>query len=247
MNTLLSLKLSPLISAYNSVIHVKSKDKINMVLEPFQAMVQLSFLSILPIGTKIAIDDNLMYLQLPSLIQPIARWYNIYKKDDVYFLFQVIKRFIKWYNPINNKSSPIPKELYKLILKMSNDGLTNLLKTYDTSGSNALIQIVTMYKTMLSYDGFDKVLSVNPQSDNVSIPNINQELDIDNSSKIDDVFQNIINLYDQSTINIIYHTLLLIQKEDVSENQNNMILGLSLTTGKTNKLIQSWIKNNLMI
>ena len=243
MNTLFSLKLSPLtplISAYNSVIHVKSKDKINMVLEPLQAMIQLSFLSILPIGTKIAIDDNLMYLQLPSLIQPIARWYNIYKKDDVYFLFQVIKRFIKWYNPFTNKTSPISKELYKLILKMSNDGLSNLLKTYDTSGSNALIQIVTMYRTMLSHDGFDKVLSD-------KITPIGQELDIDNSSKIDDVFQHITSLYDQSTISIIYNTLLLIQKEDSIDNQNNMILGLSLITGKTNKLIQSWIKNNLMI
>lgn len=247
MNTLFSLKLSPLISAYNSVIHVKSKDKISMVLEPLQAMIQISFLSILPIGTKIAIDDNLMHLQLPSLIQPIARWYNIYKKDDVYFLFQVIKRFIKWYNPQTNKNSPISKELYKLILKMSNDGLSNLLKTYDSSGSNALIQIITMYKTMLNHEGFDILLSSDKEQFNSKLPDISQELDIDNGSKIDDVFKTVINLYDITVINIIYNSLQMIQKEDIIENQNNMILGLSLITSKTNKSIQSWIKNNLML
>ena len=128
---------------------------------------------------------------------------------------------------------------------MSNDGLTNLLKTYDSSGSNALIQIITMYKTMLNYEGFDIIFS--GDKEHSGFPDISQELDIDNGSKIDDVFKTVINLYDITVINIIYNSLLMIQKEDSIENQNNMILGLSLITNKTNKSIQSWIKNNLML
>ena len=91
------------------------KDKINMVLEPLQAMIQLALLSLSPIGTKLTIQENILYLQSPNIIQPVSRWYNSDKKDDLYFLFQVIKRFIKWYNPIINKDSLMNEELYKLI------------------------------------------------------------------------------------------------------------------------------------
>ena len=65
-----------------------------MILEPLQAMVQLALLSICPIGTKLRIQENILQLQFPTLIQPITRWYNADKKDDVYFLYGVIKRYL---------------------------------------------------------------------------------------------------------------------------------------------------------
>ena len=48
---------------YNSISLNKSKEKINMVLEPLQAMIQLSLLSVSPIGTKLTIHQNILYIQ----------------------------------------------------------------------------------------------------------------------------------------------------------------------------------------
>jgi hypothetical protein len=146
-----------------------------MILEPLQSMIQLALLSVKPIGTKLAIQENILYIQEPSIIQPINRWYNSDKKDDLYFLFQVIKRFIKWYNPENKI---ISIELYNLICSMSLIGLDNLVKTYNNTDNNSIIQVLHLYKNLLE------------------VPN-SKELDKHSNDKvnIDEVFENIIILY----------------------------------------------------
>ena len=215
---------------YNTLSFHKIKDKIDMVLEPFQAMVQLALLSTSPIGTKLTIQENILYTQNPTIIQPLSRWFNADKKDDLYFLFQVIKRFIKWYNPTINKNSIMTKELYHLIICMSIEGLNNLLKTYGTSDSNTVIQVITMYKELL-------------EMDDISI----QNSDISNNMiNIDEVFINIIKLYDKTFLDITYNVLILIQKEEDINIICNYINGYNMITTKNNKLIKEWIKVNLI-
>jgi hypothetical protein len=102
MSSLITFAPNQLKYLYTYFYPIKQKDKLDMILEPLQAMIQLSLLSVCPIGTKITIQENILYLQHPSIIQPISRWYKSDKKDDLLFLFQVIRRFIKWYNPLNN-------------------------------------------------------------------------------------------------------------------------------------------------
>lgn len=216
-----------LITLYNSLAFHKSKDKIDMVLEPLQAMIQLALLSMSPIGTKLTIQENILYLQYPNIIQPLSRWYNADKKDDMYFLFQVIKRFIKWYNPAINKKSIITKELYQLISTMSIMGLNNLLKTYGSSDSNTIIQVINMYKELLENNDSHKY----------------EEVDKIN---IDEVFENITKLYDIVLHDIIYCTLQLIKKEEDVELICNFTNGLNLILSKNNKLIKDWIKVNLI-
>ena len=146
MNSLFQLKTPASISSfYQSLTASKSKDKVDMILEPLQAMVQLALLSICPIGTKLRIQENILHLQSPTIIQPLARWYCSDKKDDVYFLYGVIKRYIKWYNPQINKKSPLKQELYDLITTMAIEGLDNLFKTYSSSDSNTVIHVIQMY------------------------------------------------------------------------------------------------------
>ena len=210
---------------YNTLSFHKVKDKIDMVLEPLQAMIQLALLSTSPIGTKLTIQENILYLQSPNIIQPLSRWYNMDKKDDMYFLFQVIKRFIKWYNPNNNKNSIMTKELYQLIVSMSIVGLNNLLKTYGTSDSNTVIQVITMYKNILEMD------------------DISQHQDIPN---IDEVFVNITKLYEVTFLDITYNVLLLVQKEEDHTIISNYIDGYNMISTKHNKLIKEWIKINLI-
>ena len=217
---------------YNSISFSKAKDKIDMVLEPLQAMIQLSLLSVSMIGTKLTIQENILYTQVPNIIQPISRWYNADKKDDLYFLFQVIKRYIKWYNPHINKKSIITKELYNLITTMSIDGLNNLLKTYNSSDSNTVIQVINMYKNLLE----------KPHEEN----NDKNEEQNNEMICIDEVFVNITKLYEPTILSIIYNILSLIKKEEDSNVCNDYIKGLNLLFTKNNKMIKEWIKVNLV-
>jgi hypothetical protein len=231
MNTILTnITPTQIKTLYNSLFYKSSKDKTDMVLEPFQAIVQLAILSLCPIGTKLTIQENILYLQLPNVIQPISRWYNADKKDDLLFLFQVIRRFIKWYNPRNNTSSPISIELYRLIVGMAVQGLDKLIKTYNSVDCNTITQVVNMYKNLLQ------------THDNQDI----DKLFSDNGLNMDEVFQRIISLYNEMTINIINNFLLLISNETDDTCLLDFIEGFNLIIKKTNTMIKNWIKENLI-
>jgi hypothetical protein len=236
MSSFLNIHPSQSISyLYNSILYNKPKDKIDMILEPLQAMVQLALLSICPIGTKLQIHENILHLQSPNIIQPVSRWYYSDKKDDLYFLYSVVKRYIKWYNPNTNKKSPVTAELYQLITSMSIEGLNNLFKTYSSSDSNTVIHVIQMYKNLLEYNN-DKILT--------------DEYMVDvekNKINIDEVFENIISIYDPVILSVIYNILELIKKEENLVNQTYMIEGLNSILYKVNKSIKDWIKLNLIL
>lgn len=221
---------------YNSIVYGgKPKDKIDMILEPLQAMIQLALLSICPIGTKLRISENILYLQSPTIIQPLSRWYYCDKKDDLYFLYSVIKRYIKWYNPNINKKSPVSVELYQLITSMGIEGLNNLFKTYSSSDSNTVIHVIQMYKNLLEYNN-DKILTDE------------YLLDVEkNKINIDEVFENIITIYDDVILNVVFNILQLVKKEENLIGQQQIIDGLNSILYKTNYSIKEWIKLNLMI
>lgn len=228
MNTILLLQQYQITNLYNSLLFHKSKEKNHMVLEPLQSIIQIALLSCCKVGTKLTIQNNLLFLQIPSLVQPISRWYYADKKDDLYFLFPVIKKFIKWYNPINKKS-PISKELYDLIIKMSINGLKNLIKTYNNSKNITVIQVINMYIELLSIN------------DN------NNQIIIDDNVNIDEIFEKIITIYKPNLLNIIHSTMLILEEEDNMESVNNYITGLNLIMKNNNKEIQNWIQSKLII
>ena len=47
----------------------KKREKLDFILEPLQAMLQLSMLAFCPLGTKLTINDNLLGVQLPGMSQ----------------------------------------------------------------------------------------------------------------------------------------------------------------------------------
>ena len=233
MNSLLLLQPYQLNNMYSSLFFHKSKDKNHMVLEPFQAIVQIALLSVCKIGTKLTIQQNLLFLQIPSIAQPISRWYNSDKKDDLYFLFPVIKKFIKWYNPINKKS-PISNDLYNLIIKMAINGLKNLIKTYQNSNNITVNQVINMYIELLSLSSEIKI-------DNKQLSEMPDDVNID------EIFEKITLLYKPNLLDIIYKTLLILEEEDNYDSINNYIVGLDLIMKKNNRDIQNWIKTKLLI
>ena len=235
MNSIVSINPAQSIHyLYNTIMSMKSKDKVDMVLEPLQSMIQLALLSICPIGTKLHIQENILYLQTPAITQPLTRWYHSDKKDDLYFLYGVIKRYIKWYNPISNKKSPISVNLYQLITAMSMEGLNVLFKTYSSCDSNTVIHVIQMYRNLLEFNN-DKILM--------------DDLLIDEKQKIniDEVFEKIVDIYDETILKVIFNTLSLIKQESEIEHQQCMIDGLNLLLNKYNKLIKEWVKLNLVL
>jgi ribosome-associated translation inhibitor RaiA len=242
MSSIFNLQTYSIKTIYQYFQSHKTKDKIDMILEPLHSMIQLSLLGISPIGSKLTIQENILYLQAPNIIQPVVRWYNSDKKDDVYFLFQVIQRFIKWYNPQLNKKSPVSAELYQLIVNMSVNGLNNLLKTYSTNESNAVQQVLNMYKNLLDTNNIQyHIDEKNDKNDKHDKNDKNEE-----KINIDEVFENIRTIYDQNTLNIIYNSLVLLEAEQDETDVYTLINGLNLMLNKINKKIREWIKVNLV-
>ena len=219
---------------YNTFVYNKQKDKVDMILEPLQSMIQLALLSVCPVGTKLRIKENILYLQMPNIAQPIIRWYNADKKDDLYFLYAVIKRFITWYNSALNAKSIMSLELYQLIITMSIQGLDNLFKTYTVSDSNTVIHVIQMYKNLLEYNN-DKIMI----EDYI--------VDGENRINIDEVFEKIISIYDENILQVIYYSLLQAQAETEYMNKNNVIDGVNMILNKYNLIIKEWIQLNLVL
>lgn len=206
-----------------------------MILEPLQAMVQLALLGICPIGTKLRIQENILQLQSPTLIQPLARWYHSDKKDDVYFLYGVIKRYLKWYNPNVNKKSPMSQELYQLVTDMAQEGLNQLFKTYSSSDSNTVIHVIQMYKNLLEYNN-DRIMA--------------DEFIVDaekNKINIDEVFEKIVEIYEPILLQMLHPALDLLRVEEDETNRSYMMEGLNLMLYKVTQAIRDWIKVNLTL
>jgi hypothetical protein len=127
----------------------KKKERFELILEPLQAILQLSLLAFCPKGTKITINQNILNLQMPYYIQGILRWYQNDNKDDLFYLFYVCKRFSRFYSHlkyIQNKDT----NLYDLLVTLSREGLNNLIQTYSKSEKISLLHTLELYKLLLS-------------------------------------------------------------------------------------------------
>ena len=130
------------------LLQSKIKEKSDMIVEPLQVMIQLSLLAHCPVGTKLSISDNTLYLQQPSWSQGVTRWYMKDNKDDLYYLFQAIRRYYLWYKP----DSCI---IYEKILLSAIKGLKNLIKTYENTDKISIRHTLTLYTNILSLESPD--------------------------------------------------------------------------------------------
>lgn len=235
MNTLLSLAPTQLKNFYNNFIQTKIKGKQNIILEPLQVMVQLSLLSFCPIGTKITINNNILSLQPPTIVQPINRWFNYDKKDDIYHLFQVIKRFIKWYN---NSNSIISNTFYTMMVEQSKKGLDNLIKTYQNCEMLTIIPVLNMYKDLLNTYDINKV-HPEEKAETIEISEINKNIDM--------IFFNISTIYSKEIIDVLFYMLQLLKKESDTNIIDNYIHGINIILQNINNKITTWINDNLII
>lgn len=199
------------------------KEETDMILEPLQIMIQLALLSHCPIGTKLSVSNNLLYLQRPTMIQGIMRWYNQDTKDDLYYLYHGIRRYYQWYKDITGP-------FFDYLLNLAVKGIDRLTKTYEKSDKKTIIHTLSLYKNLLKMDTPDL------------FNNKNEEI-----VSIDNVFQNITKLYDEKIIIVVFNILKLLDTIDDVDSKNKYIESLLYFLDPTNVSIHKWIHENLTV
>lgn len=142
-------------SFFDSLQHISSiskllskqntKERVETILEPLQGIIQLALLGHCPINSKLSIEKNILHVQLPYIHQGVLRWYNNDNKQDLVYIFNIIKRFKLFYT---NTLSKHP-ELYKILIRNASKGLVKLQKTYESTQNVTLVQTLKMYNSIL--------------------------------------------------------------------------------------------------
>jgi len=202
-----------------------NKEQVDLILEPLQVMINLAVLGFCPIGTKINIHENMLYLHQPTLAQGLWRWWEGDSKDDLYYLFHAIRRYYKWYKHKDN-------EIYNYILELAKEGIKNLIKTYQKADKKSILHTLSLYNNILDLDTPDLFKTDSEDTESITI---------------DNVFKNITTLYDQKILVVIFSLLKLMREEDNEIYINNYIAGLNKVLKPTNHKIRNWIQSNLTL
>ena len=202
----------------------KTKEKADMILEPLQVMITLAQLNFYPIGTKIKIYKNVLYLNEPSSLQGLFRWLEGDSKDDLYYLFHAIRRYYKWYKTIDSK-------VYELILKLAKEGIKKLISTYQAANQKTILHTLSLYHNILELNN-ENLFETKDHADVINM---------------DQVFQNVKTVYNKKILIMAFTTLQLIEETSEKENIETYISGLKTVLQPTEKKITNWIQTNLVL
>jgi hypothetical protein len=137
------------ISLYNLFKTDKRKERFDIILEPMQALIQLSLMAFCPYGSKLSISNNLLYIQQPTWVQGLIRSFNHDKRDDLFFLFNSILRFNKFYAFLKKSDLEDDRMLFDLLIRLGKRGIDNILQTYANVDQPSLLHTLQMYRTLL--------------------------------------------------------------------------------------------------
>ena len=199
------------------ILRTKEKERADLILEPMQVMIQLALLAHSPIGTKISVSNNILSIQPPSMTQGVYRWWNNDNKDDLYYLFHAIRRYYKWYKSQKD-------EVYQYILAWAVKGLDKLSETYNKADKNNIRHTLALYRNVLDLKA-DEIFKDNKE-DTVTI---------------DQVFKEIINIYDDRLLYITHNALLMMEEEINTEFKQKLLDGLTLILEPMDIKIRKWI------
>ena len=137
------------ISLYNLFKTDKRKERFDIILEPMQALIQLSLMAFCPYGSKLSISNNLLFIQQPTWVQGLIRSFNHDKRDDLFFLFNSIIRFNKFYAFLKSSDLEDDRMLFDLLIRLGKSGIDNILHTYANVEQSSLLHTLQMYRTLL--------------------------------------------------------------------------------------------------
>jgi len=152
---------------YKTVTGNKKKERFETILEPLQALIQIALLAYYPPGSKLTIQNNILYIQAPSYSQSVTRWYNNDTQEDLFYLFNIFCRFKKFYTDIRMEHA----KLFELLIHLAKNGINNLIRTYNQTDKTHVLHTLQMYKNML--DGTSHTFTyhiVPPSPVSITIP-----------------------------------------------------------------------------
>ena len=199
------------------------REKMDMVLEPMQVMIQLALLSHCQIGSKISVSNNILTIQKPKWYQGSVRWWNGDNKDDLYYLFHAIRRYYKWYKSQDN-------DIYNFILEAAIKGIDQLIQTYKHTEKTSIQHTLSLYKNVLDLESEQLFKD-----------------ETEHTTKMDDVFKAVLKLYDKKLLLVIYNILRLIEEEENPNHIENLSDSLISLLNPLNEKIRTWIQENLAI
>jgi hypothetical protein len=227
--------------------NTRKKEKLDYILEPLQAMTQLCFLAFCPIGSKLTIHDNLLMIQQPGMAQGLIRYFNEDTKDDLYYLFNVFRRFLTYYKHLEEQKNTQYNKLYEIIIELATKGLDKLIQTYTDSNKISVLHTLQMYKIMLQKRDFFDNENINNQP---SMGSTTQPIAIrsklyNDGTNIDNIFCNIVNIYGREEYAITLNILLLSKKNP--SNIENYICSCNCIMKPNNDKIKKWINDNIAL
>lgn len=226
--------MDSLLQFYNLFKKEKKKERFDIILEPLQAVTQLALLSFCPKGSKLAIANNLLTIQSPNWGQGILRLYNNDGRDDLFFLFNAIVRFNRFYKYLKNEPDEYT-DLFDLLVNLGKRGIDKLLQTYVNTNQPALLHTLQLYRSLLDKPAMfteAEELEVSKADGNHTIQNI------------DDIFVKIKLLYSSHEFIILYQTLLLLEKNP--ERYETYVHGINVLLTPVYEKIQKWIVDNIV-
>jgi hypothetical protein len=147
---------------YKTVTGNKKKERFETILEPLQALIQIALLAYYPPGSKLTIQNNILYIQAPSYSQSVTRWYNNDTQEDLFYLFNIFCRFKKFYTDIRVEHA----KLFELLIHLAKNGINNLIRTYNQTDKTHVLHTLQMYKNML--DGTSHTFTYHIASNHVN-------------------------------------------------------------------------------
>lgn len=107
----------------------KTVDLQLFILDPLSVIIKLAILSNKPIGTKICISKNIIFLQEPGPFQSFCRYIFNTNKTDIQYIYNPIQLACQSYlSKVAVQQNPKLKELFKC----AQNGLGRLSETYKT-------------------------------------------------------------------------------------------------------------------
>jgi len=148
----------------------KPRERFETILEPLQALLQIGFLAFYPIGSKLAIHNNILTVQAPGYTQHVRRWYNNDKKEDVFYLYNVFSRFNKFYKTVlsgdgGGSGGGENAALFALLNELAKTGINNLTRTYNQTDKIHILHTLQMYKGMLDNPELVRRIANRPDDD----------------------------------------------------------------------------------
>jgi hypothetical protein len=192
----------------DAVNNITSNNK-NDILDPLSIVVKLFIYYYKPLGTKISIGNNRIYIQDSTYIQGLLRRYNGDSKNDINILLCPIL-----YACITYLKNEEIRELYLPIFQISLQALTNMKQTYAN--------------TPIIYN-IEHIINVVQMFVNESVPNINNIINPDTPLfKIKEhIYQQMNQVWTTDRKNILFGFIKEIM--DV----NNLVLKQNLIDGLT--------------